>query len=63
MTLRNGQWTNRPDPLYDHSHEMPSTPQRHAKLIYDRPWFIALQLIVIVVAALCCMYEVGCFNK
>ena len=24
MTFRNGQWTNRPDPMYDHSCEMPS---------------------------------------
>jgi len=52
VTLRNGQWTNRPDPMFDHSHEYPHSNilregTNQTKPLYDRWWVIVLQLAVI----------------
>lgn len=71
MTLRNGQWANRPDPLYDHSHEYPLANVLHERPNisirsvpwYDRWWAFALQAIVIAGAIICCMNEAGCFDN
>jgi hypothetical protein len=66
VTLRNGQWANRPDPMYDHSHESinlgPNVSHKR-KPWYERWWVITLQLLVIAASILCCMYEVGCFDR
>jgi hypothetical protein len=57
--------------MYDHSHEYPlanvlhegpNVSIRHVPL-YDRWWVIALQLLVLVSAILCCIYEAGCFDR
>ena len=68
MTLRNGQWINRPDPMFDHSYEYPNSNvlqegPNQGKPLYDRWWVILLQLAVIAAAIVCCMNEAGCFDK
>ena len=66
MTFPNGQWANRPDPMYDHSHESINLgPNVSHKRIpwYDRPWVILLEFAVIAGAILCCMNEAGCFDR
>ena len=58
MTLRNGQWANRPDPMYDHSHEYPNSnvlregpnTSETPSNLYESPWFIAAEVLVIVLA-------------
>jgi succinate dehydrogenase hydrophobic anchor subunit len=45
MTLRNGSWTNRTDPMYDHSHEYRSStvPRRY---VNGTTIFCAIILVV-----------------
>jgi hypothetical protein len=47
-------------PLSNTLHEGPNKSKR-AKPYYDRAWFIAAELIVIVLAILCCLDAGGCF--
>jgi hypothetical protein len=68
--LNRAHSVNRPDPMYDHSHEFPNSnvcdgPNVSIRSVpwYDRWWGIALQLIVIAAAIVCCMNEAGCFDK
>ena len=68
MTFRNGQWTNRPDPFFDHSHEYPNSNvlregPNQTKPFYDRWWVVLFQLAVIAAAIILCMNEAGCFDK
>jgi hypothetical protein len=72
MTILNrAHSVNRPDPMYNHSHEYPLANVLHegpnvsirSVPWYDRWWVIALQLLVLVSAILCCIYEAGCFDR
>ena len=51
--------------FYDHAnclHEGPNVSHKR-KPWYERWWVITLQLLVIAAAILCCMNEVGCFDR
>ena len=68
MTLRNGQWTNRPDPFFDHSHEYPNStvcdgPNRSIKPLHERAWvyIIAFLGLVALFGGMC--YDLGFFDK
>lgn len=66
MTFRNGQWANRPDPMYDHSHESinlgPNVSHKR-KPLRERWWFILAEWGVVLAALLIIMNEAGCFDR
>jgi hypothetical protein len=70
MTLRNGQWSNRPDPMYDHSHEYPNSnvcdgPNvsiRKAPL-HERAWVYVVAFIFFAAMFGGMCYDLGYFDK
>jgi hypothetical protein len=69
MTLRNGSWTNRTDPMYDHSHEMPSKDYSLATVELEHHWWqdvpwgqVAAAIVIALIIFGACKCA-GCFDR